>query len=451
MWALLLFIPLEPNNFKASDIAEKLEKYTEQFPIEKIFVHNDRGYYGPGETIWLKSYLVAGSLHSPSPISNNVHIELIAPDRSLSEHVMLYSESGFSNGHINVPNDAVSGTYLIRAYTNWMKNFDESFFFEKEIEIVADTTIQQTSPKPKTSIQFLPEGGHLVDQIPTRIAFKASHLISDELELFDGNDTSLGEIKIAHDGMGLFALSPQYGQTYYVKDGTGNRFDLPQIESSGYSISANSNLADLVKITLRANPNTSNKSNLKAIVHSRGLVSFAIDVDLSKNVAFLNLPKNQMPEGISHITLFDSKNNPILERLVFVDKDQLQANVQGDQDIYEPRSLVKTKVKVTDNEGNPVKGSFSLAALDVNLVPTSLPTKNIKTELLIDSDLKGKINNPSYYFSESPKAKEHLDLLLMTKGWRKFSWQNVIEENYPEIEFLIEKGYNVEGRHLLRG
>lgn len=446
LWALLLFAPVESQPTKASDIAAKLEKFTQEFPIEKVFIHNDRGYYGAGETIWLKSYLVAGSLHTPSPISNNVHVELIAPDKSRAEHILLYSEKGFANGHIDVPENATSGTYLLRAYTNWMKNFDESFFFEKEIEIVAGLEEKKGSPKPATNIQFLPEGGNLVDQIPTRVAFKASNFEGNNLELFDEMGNNLGEAKISHDDMGVFAISPEVGKTYMLKDENGNEYKLPEIQATGFSISANANLDEVVKITLRSNPNTQNKSGLKAIVHSRGLVSYAVDVDLTKNIAFLNLPKDQIPEGISHITLFDSSDRPILERLVFVEKEALSTSISNDKSTYSPRSLVKTTIKVTDNAGNPVQGNFSLAALDQNLVPESLPTKTIKTELLLNSDLKGQINNPTYYFSDAPEAKQHLDLLLMTKGWRKFLWNDVINENYPPVDYLIEKGINVNGK-----
>lgn len=446
LWALLFVTPQEPTTNSASDIADKLVKFTEEFPAEKVFIHNDRVYYGAGERIWLKSYLVAGSMHSPSPISNNVHVELIAPDKNLAEHILLYSEKGFASGHIDVPDNAPSGTYMLRAYTNWMKNFGDDYFFEKEIEIVAEETGKTEQAKPTSKVQFLPEGGTLVEQVPTRVAFKVEHNQSEIFELFDDQNNSLGTTEIQHDGMGLFALSPEKDRSYYLKDTNGNQFVLPKASSTGFSISANPNLEEVVKITLRSHPNTAEKTGLKAVVHSRGQVSYALDVDLTKNIALFNLPKAQMPEGISHITLFDRQNRPILERLVFIEKDVNKALIKNDKENYGTRSLVKTEIEVTNNAGEPIQGNFSLAAVDASLVPTVLPTKTIKTELLLESDLRGKIDNPTYYFSEEASAKEDLDLLMMTKGWRRFIWQDILNETYPEVNFLIEKGFNVEGK-----
>ena len=443
---LLFSIGADTKLTNAVDLAEKLNNYSEQFPTEKVFLHHDRDYYGPGETIWLKSYLVAGSFHQPSPISNNVHVELISPEKELIQHILLYSEEGFSAGNIQLPVEMKSGTYLLRGYTNWMKNFDESYFYEKEVEIIAGLIDEKGEIMPQTNVQFFPEGGELVADVPSRIAFKVDFSEENQFDLIDENGQILAEARVEHNGMGIFALTPKSGTDYFLKTSGGQRFSLPKVQKQGFSIAVNPNLPELVKITLRSNENTNRKDALKAIVHSRGLVSFAVDIDLSKNVAFLNLPKTRMPEGISHITLFDQKDRPLIERLVFVKKDLLIAEVTSDKAGYGTRSEVKTKIKVTNKAGEPVQGNFSLAALDINLVPTALPSKTITSELLLTSDLKGKIEDPTYYFSDAPQAKQHLDLLMMTKGWKRFLWDDILNEDFPEIEYLIEKGVNVEGK-----
>ena len=46
-------------------------------------------------------------------------------------------------------------------------------------------------------------------------------------------------------------------------------------------------------------------------MHARGAISFAFEIDISKNIAFANLPKAQMPVGINHITLFEPERQSI--------------------------------------------------------------------------------------------------------------------------------------------
>jgi hypothetical protein len=42
-------------------------------------------------------------------------------------------DKGVGNGSLYLPVSLNSGVYEFRAYTNWMKNFDAEFFFEKQL------------------------------------------------------------------------------------------------------------------------------------------------------------------------------------------------------------------------------------------------------------------------------------------------------------------------------
>ena len=156
-------------------IGTTLKKYTEEFPQEKIYLHTDRPYYLSGETIWLKAYVTAGTTQQLSTISNTVYVELLASDKSPVEKFILRADSGLGHGYLELPADLESGTYLLRAYTNWMRNFGEPFFFTKELKVWnLDLTEKKSTKKSDgLELQFFPEGGHLIEGLRNRVAFKA--------------------------------------------------------------------------------------------------------------------------------------------------------------------------------------------------------------------------------------------------------------------------------------
>ncbi|MCE7991986.1 MAG: TonB-dependent receptor plug domain-containing protein [Roseivirga sp.] len=449
----LLLVSSDHNTLE--DITGSLEKYITEFPEEKVYIHTDRHHYAQGETIWLKSYLVAGSYHQPSPISNNVYVDLYSPQKELISTILLRSDEGFAAGQIQLPENLRSGSYLLRGYTSWMKNFDHDYFFEKEINILEfDGKVAKAQSTSDTSLDltFFPEGGQMVSGVAGRIAFKSisSSGLSAQTTgtIYDRDGNEKTKFETAHDGMGFFALTPQANMSYYaVIDGSDKRFELPKVAEQGFSISANNGLPDILRLTFRTNENTPDKEKLHVVIQSRGAVSYAFDLDLSKNIAFSNVPKKTIPSGIAQVTLFNDNGVPLLERLIFVKKDVYNLSVKTDKETYEPREKVTATVQLTDLAGNPAKGNFSLAAVDVSQTITDVPSQTIESNLLLSSDLKGYIENPTYYFEDNDAQRlKHLDLVMMTHGWRKFKWEDLMNKKFPEVTHLIEKGLNIKGQ-----
>lgn len=162
-------------NKAVEQLIEKIDLFTKGLPQEKIFLHTDRAYYGYGETIWFQSYAAAGSGNLPSTLSQTVYTQLIDSNDSLISQVVTESFNGFGNGYIDLPPNLTDGKYQLVSFTNWMKNFGEEYFFRKSIGIV-NSDVEGITPditKQKIDLQFFPESGNLVDQVPTKIAFKA--------------------------------------------------------------------------------------------------------------------------------------------------------------------------------------------------------------------------------------------------------------------------------------
>ena len=103
---------------------------------EKIFVHTDKIYYHTGEIIWFRVYNTDGRNHAPSTISKLVYAEVLDSTNRPLLQGKVSMENGVGNGSFQVPSNAPTGVYVLRAYTNWMKNFSPSLYFQKEIAIV---------------------------------------------------------------------------------------------------------------------------------------------------------------------------------------------------------------------------------------------------------------------------------------------------------------------------
>ena len=123
-------------NSSLVSLQEKLEYYSSNHLEEKLYLHTDKNVYFNNEICWFKVYDVDAFFNTPIQISNVVYVEFL---NALNEPVMqekIELQSGSGNGSILFPNNLPSGEYTIRAYTNWMKNFNPNYFFSKKIRLV---------------------------------------------------------------------------------------------------------------------------------------------------------------------------------------------------------------------------------------------------------------------------------------------------------------------------
>ena len=348
-----------------------------------------------------------------------------------------------------------------------MQNYSDDFFFKKELKIWqnAPTTVSNKQAFDEinalTDCSFFPEGGNMVAKLASRLGFKAVNKFGcgvdvEGLILSDGKDT-VALFKSEHLGMGLVSFKPEFGKNYVAKvktsDGKVMDFKLPKVEENGFVIAIDniSNKNNIKFYVNNSNPQTADKAqDLVVIGQQRGKICFTAKVPNTKSAVTFSVAKQEIPDdGIVQITLFNPDGTPLCERLIFSKKQEQQVilKVKTDKNDYSPREKVTVTVEATDSLGKPVQGNFSLSATDGKQVMTPQYNGNIASYLLLTSDLKGYVEDPAYYFT--PKdfaATRHLDLLLMTQGWRRFAWTDVMAGRYPRVDYIVEQGINVIGR-----
>ncbi|MFB5946840.1 TonB-dependent receptor plug domain-containing protein [Albibacterium profundi] len=355
----------------------------------------------------------------------------------------------------NVKTDE-NGSIQIEVKTSALDDEDvdlNSLYILSEVELEKNQWDRQIFPVKykgyETDVQFFPESGNLVAGLPVRVAFKA--IGTDGLgvdikgTIKDSKGNAVTEFQSQHLGMGTFNITPLAGESYQatiqLTDGSSFTADLPEVATEGYVLNIfPQGDSDTLVVRILAADQSFGPVNM--VAQNNGEVLFAGGFDISKNLNTLRLPVADFPLGITQFTLFDAKGKPVNERLVFIDKfDEFSVETVLDKETYQPRELTKLSLKSLNTGGEPVRGRFSVSVVNEDDTPFDPDMEStIYSELLLKSELSGYIEKPNYYFRNiDTKKRDHLDVLMLTQGYRKFIWEDLFEDEVEPIEFPPEE------------
>jgi hypothetical protein len=458
---IILFLGLtflSYSNYGQQNLLDGLVKKYQDHQVknlqEKIFMHLDRDFYVSGETMWFKIYLVDGYNHQFEDLSKVAYVEIIDRNKNVIESTKIRLESGKGNGSIALPVDIDSDNYTVRAYTNWMKNFSADFYFHQKISIV-NVFQRLTILKPSAQaldIQFFSEGGQLIDGIKSKVAYRVVNSSGKGID-FEGfllthNGDTITKFVPLKFGIGSFVFIPRSDEEYKVviKETSGHitssKF-LP-VNRSGYSIMVKDTLSDYIKISIHSREEAPTPF-IYLIAHARQIVKVATLQNLTNNSVNFLIKKETLGEGINHLTVFNHKIQPVCERLYFI-KPLLNKslNLVSDQSRYDTRS----KIKLTAGVENTLKVNASLSVYKLDSLNKE-SSETISDYLLLTSDLKGTIESPDYYFSDDGDVNHAIDNLMLTHGWSRFKWEDVLSAGEQEKSFVPEaRGHILTGQIL---
>jgi alpha-2-macroglobulin-like protein len=538
MQADIVFTPEKENDF-IKTLKQKFEVFNKKIPQDRIYLHTDKTFYSPGETLWFSAYVRDAATMKASTQSDIVQVQLISPKGNVENTYKLICKNGMAAGDFSFAEGCPGGIYKIKAFTNWQKNEPDSLFFEKEItvqdvvvprlkmkldfdrkaygagdEVIAKLNLESNDNKVlanypfeyvvqiegneiartkavtgnegimhlkfklpknldsndgllnvmlnydginesisrsipivlnKIALKFYPEGGDLVAGIPNKVAFKALNEFGKpadiEGNIVDGEGNIIGNFSSYHQGMGAFVLPCVEGVNYIAKitkpKGIEQDFALPEMLDHGYVM----NLTEQNSTSLQLAIQASAKEELSLIAQVRGKIYYSTSIDVINGVEKVNIPVSMLPFGVCQLTLFDSKGIARCERLVFVNQNkQLNVSITTDKEKYLPREKVTANISVTDENGMPVSTHLSLSVTNDELLSFADDKQgNILSQLFLEQDVKGKIEEPAFYFTKAPKALQGLDYVMMTSGWRRFTWEPIVQNQSPYINFSAEK------------
>ncbi len=316
-------------------------------------------------------------------------------------------------------------------------------------------------------LQFFPEGGELLANVNNGVGFKAIDEFAKAADvsgiIVDEKGKKVADFRSYHQGMGRFEFAPKAGKSYSARilqpQSAKGTYPLPKANKEGMTL----RLRGQNKEQLQIDVLTSKDEELFVVAQAHGQMRFSRVVEAVAGVNALSIPTSGFPIGITQITLFDSKKVARAERLVFVNPHkQLNITVKTNKDKFLPRELVQLDLEVTNEYGRPVAGQFSVAVVDDKLLSFADDKQgHILSYTLLESDLKGRIEEPNFYFDDETDAqrlkpevdrKIALDNLLMTQGWRRFLWKDVQAEelnpmpNINEQAIIAGKVVNYQGK-----
>ncbi len=522
--------------------AQESNVLTDAALSEKIYLQTDGQVYTNDQTIWFKAIVINSIDHTPTMLSGVLYVELINSKEEVVRRKILKIDSGTTSGSFELNDTYGEGRYLLRAYTEWSKNFGSDYYYqsylyifppndkvsevlssidnvvldkrddglkltaslvpsiidslhEKRLMVYLTVDDKEDSVEIKESrrggyqleyalpeqvdlatirirtstgvrdsktilinddamdLQFFPESGSLVDGLISKVGFKAvspdgkgkqvtGSIVNEsgeELTTFESNSL----------GMGALILQPKQGETYYAKvasttdDNLDVLYPLPEVNPEGTVMSIKKSNE---RISVRVSSNNIKNGLVYAQVSRRGINYLKVEGRLNDLGQLLfNFTADQLPEGVLAFTLRDKSNQPLASRLYFNEKlsERLNITIATDKPTYAQRDRARLKAKVTTKSGEAVDAKLSVLVLNKEqLGDLQQKRDNILSYFLMNSELKGHIEDPGYYFRpENESRLRDLDVLMLTQGWSKYKYTTMTlpeEQRYqPELSLTV--------------
>ena len=440
-----------------------------KYPQEKLFIQTDLGNYLSGETIWFKAYTTAYG--KPSQISKIAYVRLTDSLGRLIKQTKLPLKNGSAYGNIDLADSLKTGWYQLEAFTAWMLNFEEYGFYRQKVFIrnvrlqpAAQLSAQSTTASAPLSVvknvanvqnyrvNFYPEGGEMLNGTIANIAFKAMEVNGLPAAIsgvvLNGAHKQVAAITTTHDGMGSFTLPSFAGEQYTAQlrlpDNSTQTLALPEVKKTGILLQINdaSDTEIEVKIADVAQQNNSQNIIVEA-VQGNGLIS-AYPLTLNRGLNIYSFKKSAFITGILRLTVFNEQNLPSAERLVFINHHgQLNFKTTADSLSFNPKA--KNVISINLDRSILQPADLSVAVTDADL--SNEPENNIVSYMLMSSELKGDVNNASYYFkNNSDTLQKQLDLVMLTNGWRRFKWTEIMTGQPIALKYQPEQAQFIAGK-----
>lgn len=418
-------------------------------PNLKMKLDFEKKAFGAGDEVIAKLEL---NTNENKPLADHkVKVVANLNGQKLIEKAEVTDENGMRYIKFNLPKELKTNDGLLNIMIDYNGSTES---ISRSIPIILN----------KIEFTMFPEGGDLVCGLDNNVAFAALNEFGKPADVEGVVLTEKGS-KVAtfssfHQGMGAFKFNPQSGEKYSVKitkpEGITETFALPSALEHGYVLNIdNSKLGEV-----GVNISTTEAEKLALVAQVRGKMYYSTLIDAKPGSNKFIFSTDEFPIGVSQITLFDSKGIARAERLAFVNKHkQLNISVDTEKEKYLPREKVKMILTVKDERGLPMPANLSMAVVNDQLLSfADDKSGNILSQLLLQQDIKQKVEEPAFYFNpKEPKADKALDYVLMTAGWRRFSWEKLMEEELPAINYLGERAiiagtvYNGENSQPMSG
>ena len=436
---------------------QRAMRFNQAAPQEKVYLHFDNTGYFKGETIRFKAYVKRMDTDKPSAISTVLYVELVNPIGDVCERRTLKIANGEAEGDIKLDSIVgASGFYEVRAFTRYMTNWGTPAVFSRVFPIfnkpkeegnytnavidkigfrhrLPNTRVddegkvaESTTDLALNSVKFYPEGGDLVCGLTSRVAVAVSNREGKHLavkgSLLNAQKQKIGTVETDETGRGVFdVLAPASGVMYVQlpdEKGKMKDYQLPEAKTDGCVMRLNMMDDDEITVGITASQGIQGKLLGYVMMHNGTIL--AADTITAQPSMEKRFDRMSLPGGVNQFTLFDSKGQILAERLFFIMPYATPADsiiVSTDMRSLSPCCKISLDIQTEPN------ASISFSAMDAATM-TNGKEGNMKTWMLLSSEVSGYIDSPDYYFeADDAEHRRAADLLMMIQGWRRYDWQ----------------------------
>lgn len=474
---------------------DRFDTYSKYLSPEKLYLHTDKEVYCVGDTIWFKGYLKNSSALSQFEESNYIYVELISSMaqkdvntmkdvmvEGVKERVKIKRTNGEFTGHIAIPKNLNTGIAVIRGYSYWMMNFTPEYMFNKNIELrnpLKDSYVESLAEREvKTSteyleagvlgpnatkqtkkdnldVQFMPESGRYVAGVNSIIAIKAINSKGEGIkvkgEVFDKSDTKIAQFESTNMGMGTMYINvPQIPDKLYAivhtPEGDSAKVNFPLPEESAVVINMNVTASNILMNVYSKNIVPQEAASI--VMYNNTEIYYKIPYDF--NAKTLKLSNNNITPGINNVAVVDEKGNVYAHRTFFVyNNNNPQSEISTNKESYLAREKVSCTIDLKQQDGTPLGGNFSISVTDNDYAPYSNQNHNIKTYMLVGSELAGYVENPQYYFTKDSLGRnrhKEMDYLMLAQGWKYYDLPKILKGNLHKYTLGKEYSQTISGK-----
>lgn len=439
--------------------AQNLEDWisdNEKNPVEKIYIHTDSENYFSGDTAWFKVYLTDSRSGQLIPRAENVYIKLVDDAGNQATQLIVLCINGQASGSFIISEKFKPGNFLIQAYTNYLFNFGSDAFFYRQISVSRISPSAQNQLHTSRTgnmvadVTFFPEGGVLLENATNLVAFKAisrlGYGVNAKGTVKDEKGAVVATFSTDFKGMGLFFLTPESGKIYNASvDGfPAFKYVFTPVKA-GIKIQLVNHTSKEVIVNIAGNSEILTGESYYLVNMYRGEVLFYQAFTMDGINKVFKFESSTLKQGINRLVLLDKSLKPLSERLLFSrNYDVNNLVILTDKEVYAKRSEIKLQINDEKYLTEKDISNLSVSVVHEFMIPDEGYSKNILSQMLIDSEIKGFMESSGDLFNDTEISSEaKLRLVMLTHGYGSYFWNGVPVKN-EKLIYKQEAGLNLK-------
>lgn len=386
---MLLFLVCGFFGSAKAQLIDQYNRYQTAWSKTKLHLSFNQYKFTPGDTAYFNAYYLDEKLHGVKG-KQLINIHLVDPNGVSVVHNKFNVNYGTGFNQLVIPDSLSAGNYSIVAYSNWMRNFDQKFFFQRTVSVVNKHSLISDAIKP---IKVFSEGGHFVSGVPNKIMLH-THQPEVEVLLYEKEGQGSWAGKTADNGTIAFIITPDKNKSYILEvNGTEVAATWPEVERDGLALRLHNNIgSDALGVEIMT-PETSliKLDEHRMLVTSQGQIFKNIELKKKgSDKVELMIPTENLPTGIAHLAILDSNGKVLSSRNFYHQNttDQtIKVNVTASKTSYNTRDEVELDISLLNQQGENLNGKFSLLALN-SFKSDSQPVNALEDEIRIFSEIE---------------------------------------------------------------